>query len=597
MVFHTKIAGVTFSNEGENTQNRQRIIAELCQKGGLDEDTELILRRDPHNPHDQNAVAVLAPDGRQLGFLPAETAKNVAPHMDHGVIYRAFVTSVTGGDADSWYGVNLRIVYDTEQQDTQSKDIADSQNENVPAQGVGSRLLICPDCGGKVSRRAEVCPHCGCPVQVILGDVLRSMKQRAETGDVESQLQLAAAYHSGDESLSIRQDDEASKAWLLRAAAAGSRAAYEYLQEWYASPEEDFIVEDKDLYDHDGIYDGTLTKITKYTGSGGIVVIPERIINCYCDSFAIADGAFKGCVSVTGVVLCDRITSFGPKAFSVSPKAFEGCSNLTGIVLSQGMTRIDEYTFQNCTNLKYIFIPNGIKSIGDSSFRNCERLQSILIPESVELIAANAFLGCKNLKDFRIDPQNCIFEVVDGAIMKIEEGDYTLNAWIGAPKDYLFPKGTTKIGEGVFLGLTDLTSVVIPNHVTKIGWGAFYECAGLTSVVIPDGVREIGECAFNGCTGLTSIVIPDSVTEIKWGTFSGCTGLTSIVISNSVKQIRNYAFKGCTGLTSIIIPDSGTKIGKDAFAGCPKLVIYARKNSAAAAFAERRNIPFKALED
>ena len=25
-------------------------------------------------------------------------------------------------------------------------------------------LLICPDCGGKVSEHAEFCPHCGCPI-------------------------------------------------------------------------------------------------------------------------------------------------------------------------------------------------------------------------------------------------------------------------------------------------------------------------------------------------------------------------------------------------------------------------------------------------
>lgn len=31
-------------------------------------------------------------------------------------------------------------------------------------------LLICPDCGGKVSRRAPACPHCGCPISIILED-------------------------------------------------------------------------------------------------------------------------------------------------------------------------------------------------------------------------------------------------------------------------------------------------------------------------------------------------------------------------------------------------------------------------------------------
>ena len=122
MVFYTKIAGVTFSNEGENTQNRQRIIADLWREGHLDEGTELTLRRDPHNPYDPNAVAVLAPDARQLGFLPAAVAMDIAPRMDQGEIYCAFVASVTGGDADSWYGVNIKIVYGNERQDRDNLD-------------------------------------------------------------------------------------------------------------------------------------------------------------------------------------------------------------------------------------------------------------------------------------------------------------------------------------------------------------------------------------------------------------------------------------------------------------------------------------------
>ena len=111
MEFYTKVAGVTFNNEGENTQNRQRIIAELARKGSLKDGTELTLRRDPFNRYDTNAVAVLAPDGRQLGFLPREIAAKVSYNMMHGFYYKAYVSSVTGGNADSVYGINLRIRY------------------------------------------------------------------------------------------------------------------------------------------------------------------------------------------------------------------------------------------------------------------------------------------------------------------------------------------------------------------------------------------------------------------------------------------------------------------------------------------------------
>ena len=28
-------------------------------------------------------------------------------------------------------------------------------------------LIVCPECGGKLSDKAEYCPHCGCPSKYI----------------------------------------------------------------------------------------------------------------------------------------------------------------------------------------------------------------------------------------------------------------------------------------------------------------------------------------------------------------------------------------------------------------------------------------------
>jgi hypothetical protein len=43
----------------------------------------LELRRDPSNPHDANAVAVLA-GGEQVGWVPRELAAEIAPQLDAG---------------------------------------------------------------------------------------------------------------------------------------------------------------------------------------------------------------------------------------------------------------------------------------------------------------------------------------------------------------------------------------------------------------------------------------------------------------------------------------------------------------------------------
>lgn len=107
--FYTKVAGVTFNNTGENTENRQRIIRDLNNKGLLNPGQPLQLSLDPNNPYDQNAVRVIGPDNRQLGFLPKDIAKTVSPAMRSGKQYSACVSAVTGGDIDCAYGINIRI--------------------------------------------------------------------------------------------------------------------------------------------------------------------------------------------------------------------------------------------------------------------------------------------------------------------------------------------------------------------------------------------------------------------------------------------------------------------------------------------------------
>jgi hypothetical protein len=44
---------------------------------------ELELRRDPDNPHDPNAIAVMAAD-QQVGWVPRELAAELAPQLDAG---------------------------------------------------------------------------------------------------------------------------------------------------------------------------------------------------------------------------------------------------------------------------------------------------------------------------------------------------------------------------------------------------------------------------------------------------------------------------------------------------------------------------------
>ena len=68
-------------------------------------------------------------------------------------------------------------------------------------------------------------------------------------------------------------------------------------------------------------------------------------------------------------------------------------------------------------------------------------------------------------------------------------------------------KPVTKLGHGLFIGCSGITSVNIPSSVKEIGSGAFCGCSKMTSVTIPAAVSEIGQCAFLNCNSLRKMTI------------------------------------------------------------------------------------------
>jgi len=309
---------------------------------------------------------------------------------------------------------------------------------------------------------------------------------------------------------------------------------------------------------------GTEVTVTRYTGPGGAVTIPESIQGQPVTS--IGGRAFEFCTKVTSIVLPDSVTSIGNDAFS-------GCFGLTSIVIPNSVTSIGKGAFFNCTSLTSMEIPDSVTSIGDRVFAGCTSLTSIVIPDSVTRIGFIAFLACTNLTSITI------------------------------------PDSVTSIGEGAFELCTGLASATIGSSVTNIGAGAFEDCPSLTRMAIPDSVTSIGDWAFSGCTSLTAIAvdpanpsysspdgvlfsksqtelilcpggkagdytIPGSVTSVAYTAFSGCTGLTSIVIPEGVAAIGAYAFRDCTSLTGVYAGGNAPYVGEDVFDAASSVTVY-----------------------
>lgn len=93
------VYGTKFPNNDGSL--RQEIIS------GMNASSIVILRREPENPYDRNAVAVDTLGG-QIGYLSKENAAEVAPIMDSGKKVHATLVSINGSSGINYVDIFLR---------------------------------------------------------------------------------------------------------------------------------------------------------------------------------------------------------------------------------------------------------------------------------------------------------------------------------------------------------------------------------------------------------------------------------------------------------------------------------------------------------
>ena len=132
---------------------------------------------------------------------------------------------------------------------------------------------------------------------------------------------------------------------------------------------------------------GVIT-ITKYTGSGGAVIIPS-MTNGYPVA-CIQGYALSNC-PFTSVWIPNSVTNIGEGAFA-------SCPFLTNVTLPNSVTSIADSLFVHCPSLSGVTIPRGITSIGLYAFAVCSSLSNVTIPASVTNIGQYAFQSCTGLR-------------------------------------------------------------------------------------------------------------------------------------------------------------------------------------------------------
>jgi hypothetical protein len=133
-----------------------------------------------------------------------------------------------------------------------------------------------------------------------------------------------------------------------------------------ASPAGDFA------YDLNEAGDGIV--ITKYTGNGGVVVIPATI-----EGYPVVElksYLFHQNDDITSVVV-------PPGVKEIPREAFVMCESLTTVILPDAVEKIGLQAFGGCTSLQTVNLPAGLKIIGYEAFVACGELYKLTIPDSL----------------------------------------------------------------------------------------------------------------------------------------------------------------------------------------------------------------------
>ena len=353
------------------------------------------------------------------------------------------------------------------------------------------------------------------------------------------------------------------------------------------------------------LFDTLMSEIPSdaFSGCAGIrkISIPNTIVS-------LGDEAFKGCKSLTTIILSDGTSANKAGAdlsriISIGESAFEGCSAMSTITFSDEIEVISQNAFKS-SGIKTISIPESVNFIGEGVFASCEGLASLTlpylgstrnsengtvsylfdgnIPSSLSVVTveyvknnklgANAFANAKGLVSVNL-PQGIIeigedafngceklstfnFETVNVVRARAFNGCYKLKG-IDLSK-------VSSIGESAFSGCTSLVSINLEN-ATTIDRAAFYDCKSLISVTFSESLSIIEDKAFSK-SGLKAIEFPNRVSYIEEGAFADCEALIDVKLSQSLYFIGSEAFKN-TAIKQIAIPGSVTIIGSKAFSG------------------------------
>lgn len=314
----------------------------------------------------------------------------------------------------------------------------------------------------------------------------------------------------------------------------------------------------------------------------------EDCVSLTSEGFTIPEGvitiepyAFKNCSSLTEITIPKSVGLVGGNGtpdeatdISVYTSAFYGCRNLEAIKVEKGNKNYADIDgiLVNYAKNKIYEVPNGFKglnrdgqysipdtivSIGDSAFFGCS-LTKVEVPATLEKVGVGSFKGA-----FTSSPASVIFNSQENT-NGIRDIDNETFKDCTALVSVEFPETVERIGDDIFDGCTNLTTIKVNNN------NPFY-FSDINGVLYAYGKEEDGTVIAHlikypmGKKDETFTITDTRVKEIYKNAFAGCDSLRSVILNDEIQIIRDNAFNSCTNLYIVKFPANLTFVGPNAF--------------------------------
>lgn len=276
---------------------------------------------------------------------------------------------------------------------------------------------------------------------------------------------------------------------------------------------------------HDFVVDGIYYKITSSTAPLTVAVTFQG------GSYSAVANEYSGEITIPETV------SYNEETYSVTSivnQAFRGCTSLTSVVIPQSITSVGDRVFYGCTQLTELIISDGDASLAISPIEvvmNCP-IEQIYLGRNLEY----------STKIYGTTYYYSPFENL-ATLKHVTCGDRctTIPSMLfsGTGLVDINLNHVETIGGSAFRGCSFLSSLTLPNSLKTIEAEAFYYCEGLKDVQFGTGLETIGLRAFALCTSLTSIYLRGNNLEVGEKVFYRCFGLKNVALDNSVSYIQD----------------------------------------------------------